>query len=173
MGRAERAISQAYPGTAALSAARGTAYRTWYRLRLGWTYGDRIHSALQKDPTWPYADRSLNKINDSHRAYFTQYIKSEIGERNDLLEKVVPNYPPFGKRMLMDNGWYRMLRNEKVTLVSDAIAEIKPDRLITKDGTEYEADVLVIATGFDVLRFLTAFEAQGPFRTQPARDLER
>jgi 4-hydroxyacetophenone monooxygenase len=136
-------------------------YRTWYRLRIGWTYGDRIHSALQKDPTWPYADRSLNKINDSHRAYFTQYIKSEIGERNDLLEKVVPNYPPFGKRMLMDNGWYRMLRNEKVTLVSDPIAEIKPDRVITKDGTEYEADVLVIATGFDVLRFLTAFEARG------------
>jgi 4-hydroxyacetophenone monooxygenase len=136
-------------------------YRTWYRLRIGWTYGDRIHSALQKDPTWPYADRSLNKINDSHRAYFTQYIKSEIGDRNDLIEKVVPNYPPFGKRMLMDNGWYRMLKNEKVTLVSDPITEIGPDRIVTKDGKEHEADVLVIATGFDVLRFLTAFEARG------------
>jgi 4-hydroxyacetophenone monooxygenase len=136
-------------------------YRTWYRLRIGWTYGDRIHSALQKDPTWPDADRSLNKINDSHRAYFTQYIKSEIGDRNDLLEKTVPTYPPFGKRMLMDNGWYRMLKNEKVSLVSDPITEIRPDRVITKDGSEYEADVLVIATGFDVLRFLTAFEARG------------
>jgi 4-hydroxyacetophenone monooxygenase len=136
-------------------------YRTWYRLRIGWTFGDRLHSALQKDPTWPYADRSLNKINDSHRAYFTQYIVSEIGDRTELLDKVVPTYPPFGKRMLMDNGWYRMLRNEKVTLVSDPIVEIGSDRIITKDGTEYEADVLVVATGFDVLRFLTAFEARG------------
>jgi 4-hydroxyacetophenone monooxygenase len=136
-------------------------YRTWYRLRIGWTFGDRLHSALQKDPTWPHADRSLNKINDSHRAYFTQYIVSEIGDRTDLLEKVVPPYPPFGKRMLMDNGWYRMLKNEKVTLVSDPIVEIGPDRIITKDGAEYEADVLVVATGFDVLRFLTAFEARG------------
>jgi 4-hydroxyacetophenone monooxygenase len=136
-------------------------YRTWYRLRIGWTFGDRLHSALQKDPTWPYADRSLNKINDSHRAYFTQYIVSEIGDRTELLDQVVPTYPPFGKRMLMDNGWYRMLRNERVKLVSDPIVEIGPDRVITKDGTEHEADVLVVATGFDVLRFLTAFEARG------------
>lgn len=136
-------------------------YRTWYRLRIGWTFGDRLHSALQKDPTWPYADRSLNKINDSHRAYFTQYIVSELGDRTELLDQVVPTYPPFGKRMLMDNGWYRMLKNEKVTLVSDPIVEIGPDRIITKDGAEYEADVLVVATGFDVLRFLTAFETRG------------
>ena len=136
-------------------------YRAWYRIRLGWTFGDRIHSTLLKDPTWPYADRSLNKVNDSHRAYFTQYIVSEIGDRTDLLEKVVPTYPPFGKRMLMDNGWYRMLRNEKVQLVSDPIVEIGSDRVITEDGSEYEADVLIVATGFDVLRFLTSFEARG------------
>lgn len=136
-------------------------YRIWYRLRLGWTFGDRLHSALQKDPTWPYAERSLNKANDSHRGYFTQYIVSEIGDRTELLDKVVPSYPPFGKRMLMDNGWYRMLRNERVRLVSDPIVEIASDRVITKDGTEYEADVLVVATGFDVLRFLTAFEVRG------------
>jgi 4-hydroxyacetophenone monooxygenase len=117
---------------------------------------------LQKDPEWPHADRSLNAHNDSHRGYFTQYIVSELGDRADeLLDKVVPDYPPFGKRMLMDNGWYRMLRNERVELVSDSITEIGPDRVITEDGTEYEADVLIIATGFDVLRFLTSFEAKG------------
>ena len=136
-------------------------YRLWYRLRLGWTFGDRVHATLQKDPDWPYADRSLNKANDSHRGYFTQYIESEIGDKTELLDKVVPTYPPFGKRMLMDNGWYRMLHNERVELVSDAIVEIGPDRVITEDGTEHEADVLIIATGFDVLRFLTSFEARG------------
>ena len=30
-----------------------------------------------------------------------------------------------------------------------------------EDGTEHPADVLVLATGFDVLRFLTSFEATG------------
>jgi len=42
----------------------------WYWLRLGWTFGDRFHAALQKDPNWPHPDRSMNKINDSHRAFF-------------------------------------------------------------------------------------------------------
>ena len=136
-------------------------YRIWYRLRLGWTFGDRVHATLQKDPNWQYADRSLNKVNDSHRGYFTHYIVSEIGDKTELLDQVVPTYPPFGKRMLMDNGWYRMLHNEKVDLVSNPIVEIGPDRVITEDGTEHEADVLIIATGFDVLRFLTSFEARG------------
>jgi 4-hydroxyacetophenone monooxygenase len=136
-------------------------YRVWYRLRLGWTFGDRFHTALQKDPNWPHPERSMNKINDSHRAFFTQYIAAELGDRKELMDKVVPSYPPFGKRMLMDNGWYRMLRNERVKLVSGPIVEIGPDRIVTKDGSEYEADVLVVATGFDVLRFLTAFEVHG------------
>jgi len=136
-------------------------YRLWYRLRLGWMFGDRAHAALQKDPNWPEASRSLNKINDSHRAYFTRYIVSELGDRTELLDQVVPKYPPYGKRMLLDNGWYRMLRNERVKLVSDPIAEILPDRIVTKDGSEYPADILVIATGFDVIRFLSSFEARG------------
>ena len=58
-------------------------YRAWYRLRLGWTYGDQVHSALQKDPIWPHPERSLNKANDSHRGYFTHYILSELGDRSD------------------------------------------------------------------------------------------
>ena len=62
----------------------------------------------------------------------------------------------------MDNGWYRMLRNDNVELVTDPITEVEGDRVITEDGNEYEADVLVIATGFDVLRFLTPFEVRGP-----------
>jgi len=136
-------------------------YRAWYRLRLGWTYGDQIFNALQKDPNWPHPERSLNKANDSHRGYFTQYVVSELGDRQDLLDKVLPKYPPFGKRMLMDNGWYRMLRNPKVSLVDNPITEIKADRVVTADGSEYVADVLIIATGFDVLRFLTAFETRG------------
>ena len=136
-------------------------YRAWYRLRLGWAFGDRIHAALQKDPTWPHPERALNRANDGHRAYFTQYVVSELGERTDLLDQVLPTYPPFGKRLLMDNGWYRMLRNPRVNLVSTPIAEIKSDRVVADDGTEYEADILIIATGFDVLRFLTCFEARG------------
>jgi 4-hydroxyacetophenone monooxygenase len=136
-------------------------YQSWYRVRLGWTFNDRVYPALQKDPTWEYPDRSVNALNDKQREYFSNYIRAELGDRTDLLEHVLPTYPPFGKRLLMDNGWYRMLRNDKVKLVTEHITKIDANRIITADAGEYPADVLVLATGFDASRFLTSFQAYG------------
>ena len=137
-------------------------YRAWYRVRLGWTFNDRIHSALHKDPAWAHPERSLNAQNDAHRAFFTQYVIDQLGDRaDDLLDKVLPTYPPFGKRMLMDNGWYRMLRNPRVELVDDRIDHIQGNTVVTVDGRAREADVLVIATGFDVLRLISTYETVG------------
>ena len=136
-------------------------YRMWYRMRLGWLFNDRLHPALQKDPTWEHPERSLNSINDGHRAYFARYIEQEIGDRPELLAKVMPTYPPYGKRMLMDNGWFRMLTKDNVELVTESVTEIGPHSVTTADGTTHEADVLVLATGFDVLRFLTSYDVIG------------
>lgn len=136
-------------------------YRNWYRMRLGWTYNDRVYDSLHKDPNWAHPERSLNATNDGHRAYFTDYIKRELGDRTDLLDKVLPTFPPFGKRMLMDNGWYRMLRNPKVALVDSAIDHIEGNKLVTKDGVAHEGDVLLIATGFNVLQFLSTYDLVG------------
>ena len=83
--------------------------KAFYARALGWTFNDRVFPALHKDPEWEHPERSLNVVNDAHREYFTQYIFAELGDRTDLADKVVPTYPPFGKRMLMDNGWFRML----------------------------------------------------------------
>jgi len=149
-------------------------YRNWYRVRLGWTFNDRIHSALQRDPEWEHPERSLNAQNDAHRAYFTEYVINELGDKApELLDRVLPTYPPFGKRMLMDNGWYRMLRNPKVTLVDEHVSKIDSACLYTDDGTEYEPDVLVIATGFDVLNFITTYEAKGRSGTSLTTQWER
>ncbi|MFN0026684.1 MAG: NAD(P)-binding domain-containing protein [Acidimicrobiales bacterium] len=137
-------------------------YRNWYRVRLGWTFNDRIHSALHKDPNWEHPERSLNAQNDAHRAYFTKYVVDELGDKaEELLPKVLPTYPPFGKRMLMDNGWYRMLRNPNVELVDTSIERIEGNKVITADGTAREADVLVLATGFDVLRLINTYDVVG------------
>lgn len=136
-------------------------YQAWYRVRLGWTFNDRLHSALQKDPDWDHPERSLNPANDAHRSYFESYIRDELGERLDLFDVVVPQYPPFGKRMLMDNGWYRMLRNDNVRLVTDAITSVDATSLHTDIGETFEADVIVIATGFDVLHFVNTYETIG------------
>lgn len=136
-------------------------YRLWYRLRLGWVFNDRTYASLQKDPEWPHPERSLNAINDAHRAYFTDYVKAELGDRQDLLELVVPTYPPFGKRMLMDNGWYRTLTRDNVELIVDPIDVIGRDRIVTQSRTEHEVDTIILATGFDVARFVSTVDIRG------------
>jgi 4-hydroxyacetophenone monooxygenase len=136
-------------------------YYAWYRLRLSWAFNDKSHAALQKDPAWPHPERSLNAINEAHRQIMTRYIESELGDRIDLLDKVVPTYPPFGKRLLLDNGWYRTLRRDNVTLCTDAVAEVHADHVTTTAGNDVATDVIVWATGFDVVHFLAPIEIRG------------
>ncbi|MDQ0823773.1 4-hydroxyacetophenone monooxygenase [Arthrobacter sp. V1I7] len=136
-------------------------YEEWYRLRLAWVFNDRIHESLQKDPDWPHPERSINEANDGHRRYFTRHIVSELGDRQDLLDSVLPKYPPFGKRMLLDNGWFRTLTKENVKPVTERVVEVRPEGVVTADGTEHKVDIVILATGFDVVRFLAPMAITG------------
>jgi 4-hydroxyacetophenone monooxygenase len=136
-------------------------YLGWYRLRLVWNFGDRLYPALQVDAEWPHPERAVNAINDRHREYLTDYIRSELGERRDLLPKCLPAYPPYGKRPLLDNGWFRTMARDDVDLVTDPIAEIRADRVVTAGGEAHRADILVLATGFQAVRPLGQMEIRG------------
>ncbi|WP_300973637.1 NAD(P)/FAD-dependent oxidoreductase [Sphingomonas sp. LHG3406-1] len=136
-------------------------YRQWYEQRLTWTFNDRIHSSLFKDPDWAEPDRALNAVNDGHRRFFTNYVKEELGDRQDLLEHVLPDFPPFAKRMLLDNGWYRTLRRSNVRLVPDRLASVEGNRLTAAGGESVEADMIVLATGFRAAEVLGSYEVIG------------
>jgi len=136
-------------------------YQPWYRQRLSWIFNDRIHSSLQIDPDWPHQERSINRVNDRHRQYFTEYIEQELGDRQDLLPDVLPEYPPFGKRMLMDNGWFRTVAKPNVHLVTSGIREVDGNAVITKDRKRHELDVLIVSTGFDVVNMLSSLNLVG------------
>jgi 4-hydroxyacetophenone monooxygenase len=136
-------------------------YYSWYRLRLTWVFQDKLHKSLQKDPSWPHPERSLNKTNERHREYLTSYLRSELDDREDLINEALPEYPPFGKRMLMDNGWFRSLTRENVHLVTEPIKRVSGNQIITQTGASHEADVLVLATGFDAVHFVSSIEVRG------------
>ena len=136
-------------------------YRIWYRLRAGWTFNDRIHSTLQKDPEWEHPARAVNAVNDAHRRFFTRYIERVLGDDPDLLRKALPDYPPYGKRILLDNGWFKALTRDDVFLITDRVAEVTEAGVVTEDGTTHELDVLVCATGFQATRFLWPMDIRG------------
>jgi 4-hydroxyacetophenone monooxygenase len=129
-------------------------YAAWYRFRQFYVNADGVHESLQVDPAWPHPRRSLNASNDRLRETLTRYIQEEIGGRADLLPKVLPDYPPFGKRMLIDNRWFRTLTRDDVELVADPIERLTPSGVRLANGTRVDLDVLVLATGFQANRFL-------------------
>ena len=136
-------------------------YRSWYRLRTAWTFNDRLHATLQKDPQWPHPERAVNAVNDGFREFFTRYMEEQLAGRPDLLAKALPTYPPYGKRILLDNGWFRTLTRDHVDLVTEPIERIDPGAVVTAGGDAHELDVLICATGFDALRFLAPIEIRG------------
>jgi 4-hydroxyacetophenone monooxygenase len=125
-------------------------YSAWYRFVMLWRYGDGLLATLRKDPAWPYPERSMNKVNDRHRQQMTQHIHDVLSDRDDLIAKCVPDYPPYGKRILLDNGWYETLLKPNVDLVTQPIERIEAEGVRLTDGSLAEADVLIFATGFDL-----------------------
>jgi 4-hydroxyacetophenone monooxygenase len=137
-------------------------YAAWYRFRLFFTHADGLHADLHVDPEWPHFRRSINAANDRIRNTLTQYIESELGDRHDLRAHAVPDYPPFAKRMLLDNDWFRTLTRDNVELVSEPIAEVNERGIVLSgSGRQLDLDALVFATGFQANRFLWPMSIAG------------
>lgn len=137
-------------------------YARWYRFLLFWPASDGLFPSLVIDPDWPHPDRSVNATNERVREAFVANLRAHLGGDEALLAKLTPTYPPFGKRMLQDDGsWLRALARENVSLVTEAIERITPAGIVTRDGKEHPLDVLVFATGFHANRFLWPMEVVG------------
>ena len=136
-------------------------YASWYRFLLFWNSSDRMYPAFCVDPDWDSPEISISLQNDILRRVMTKHIRKEVGDDSDLFEKVLPDYPPLGKRILQDNRWYKTLTFENVDLVTEPITEVTADSVVTRDGSKHPIDVLVLATGFEAGRFLQPIEFKG------------
>lgn len=67
-----------------------------------------------------------------------------------LRAKLVPPYPLGCKRIIYSNDYYPALARPNVALVTEAIARVEADAVVTADGQRHAIDTLVCATGFDV-----------------------
>ena len=138
-------------------------YAHWFRLRLFWCTHEGTVGALRRDPSWAGPlDRAVSRRNDEARRLLTLYLRSQFGDRPDLLEKVVPNYPVGAKRVVLDNGiWASTLKRPNVELVGDGIERVEPSGVRGADGRLHPADVIVYGTGFRASEFLMPMRVTG------------
>lgn len=125
-------------------------YAAWFRFVMLWRYGDGLLPLLRKDPEWEHP-HSINRANERHRQQMADHVLSELEGRPDLVEKCMPTYPPYGKRILLDNGWFATVRKPNVELVDDAITHVDATGVMA-DGVHREHDIVVLANGFEVFQ---------------------
>jgi cation diffusion facilitator CzcD-associated flavoprotein CzcO len=66
----------------------------------------------------------------------------------EMRAKLTPHYALGCKRILISNDYYPAIARDNVDLVTDGIAKVTGNAVVTADGTEREIDVLIVATGF-------------------------
>ena len=137
-------------------------YAKWFRFSMFWRMAEGILSAAKKDPAWNETDRAVSAENDQMRELLTASIAGLCEGDDELLGKLVPDYPVAGKRILIDNGnWIRALRRDNVELVTQPIAEINATGVRLRNGEQHDGDVLIYGTGFTASKFLWPMKIVG------------
>ncbi|MEW2358316.1 NAD(P)/FAD-dependent oxidoreductase [Spirillospora sp. NPDC029432] len=141
----EKALLRSVPGTWELSRAR--IYSLYESRALGFIKYPRLMEMLSRR--------------------FRQQLEEQVPDP-EMRRKLTPDYPMGCKRILISSDYYPALAEPHVELVTDPIEEIVPAGVRTRDGREFQADVLVYATGFATSGFLAPMKVTG----RGGRDLD-
>jgi 4-hydroxyacetophenone monooxygenase len=134
--------------------------------RLKSAFATRSDSSL---PTWQIDpdfqdEHAVSAINKEVRDMRMAFLESKLGHRPDLLKKMIPKAPPHSARPVLVDRDYCVLDalvRDDVTLVTDGIGRVTEDGIDLPDGTHYEVDVIVMATGFKANDFLWPMDVRG------------
>lgn len=127
-------------------------FKEWFRFRVYWAAADGLFSNVLQDPEWAGNDLAVSANNEAIRQYALMYINGRFSDRPDLVAKLTPDFPIFSKRIILDNGWFDALLRENVHLEDQGIARVLSDGIEAKDGSIFNCDIIVCATGFNVAK---------------------
>ncbi|KAJ4245460.1 hypothetical protein NW762_013969 [Fusarium torreyae] len=70
------------------------------------------------------------------------------GDRH-WIERLTPDFAPGCKRLTPAPGYLEALQDDDVTCIDTPITHITEKGVVTADGTEREAGIIILATGFE------------------------
>ncbi len=135
---------------------RRLATRRWYR----W---ERVkYFRMIEKVQWrgePF--RPGSAMNDRGRQLGLDFIERELGDRPDLAKAVTPEYPYWGKRLILNTTFYSALKSDNVELIPRAVMRVTETGVIDADGVERAVDAVILATGFQPTNYLGTLEVRG------------
>ncbi|MCZ4497560.1 MAG: hypothetical protein JWQ74_113 [Marmoricola sp.] len=135
-------------------------YWNWYCYHTQVTTSG-MQLAQEYDAAWQEAGGAISERNDGLRANLTEYIRTKVGHDEELYAKLLPDYAPLARRLVVDNGWYDALLRDNVELVTEGIDHFTPEGIRTRDGRDLALDAVAFAGGFDVSKYLFPAEYIG------------
>lgn len=87
--------------------------------------------------------------------YIISQVKKGLGNDFPVEAHFVPNYNPWEQRFCLapDGDFYKTLKSRKADIVTDHIDKFTEKGILLKSGKELEADIIVTATGLNLLAF--------------------
>jgi 4-hydroxyacetophenone monooxygenase len=138
------------------------SYTNWFRLWLFWRTHEGLLVTAEADPDWDGGPQAVSTLNDMVRMALAEYLEAQFTGHPDLLDAVMPQYPPISKRVVRDNGvWASTLTRDNVDLVTCGIERVTAEGILTTDGVLHPADVIIWGTGFTASEFLMPMEVIG------------
>lgn len=100
------------------------------------------------------------KLMKNGERFALSYLKAKVKDPV-LREKLTPKYTVGCKRVLLSSDYLTTLTRDNVEVVTDGIAEVRANSIVTHDGREHPVDAIVCATGFQVSENAAPFPIYG------------
>ncbi|MGW0172374.1 flavin-containing monooxygenase [Rhodococcus sp. NPDC003322] len=128
-------------------------YWNWIKYVAGLSTID-LRNVITPDEEWIASGGDVSKRNDMLREILVGYISSQVDERQDLIDQLVPDYPPMTRRPVVDNNWYASLTRNNVELVTTPIERMTETAIVTADGEARDVDLVIAAVGFQTEKYI-------------------
>jgi cation diffusion facilitator CzcD-associated flavoprotein CzcO len=109
--------------------------------------------ALEERALEPRFYRFCRRNPTRARAIINQWLQKELGPRVDLSTHFNPRYNPWEQRVCLvpDSDLFQAMREDRASIVTDQIETFTEKGLKLRSGAELEADIIVTATGLNLL----------------------
>ncbi|TWH37466.1 4-hydroxyacetophenone monooxygenase [Rhodococcus rhodochrous J38] len=128
-------------------------YWNWNKYVAGLATID-LRNVLMPDEEWIANGGQVSKRNDMLREILVGYISAQVDGRQDLIDKLIPDYPPMTRRPVVDNNWYASLTRNNVELVTTPIERMTDTAIVTADGEARETELVIAAVGFQTEKYI-------------------
>lgn len=146
------------------------------------TYTDEEKEAWRKDPASYVRYRKALEVgmqggfsvthrgtpeHTQAREAFDKGMRDRLKKKPEVVEHMLPDFPPLCRRLTPGPGYLEALCAENVDVIPQPIDHIDENGIVTKDGKHRAVEAIICATGFD-----TSFQGRFPVIGRGGQNLQ-